>query len=365
MQIKAAIFRSTSQPFSVETVTLDEPREEEVLVKIVACGICHTDLSVKSQHLPPQPPAVLGHEGAGVVERVGRRVSGLSAGDHVVLSFLSCGRCEPCDGGQPYACDRMLELNFSGRAPDGRATISDSHGAIASSFFGQSSFATYAIGRERNCVKVPKDIALEKLGPLGCGVQTGAGAAINALGLRPGATVAIFGAGSVGLSAVMGAMVAGATRIISIDLNERRLELARELGATHTVRAAHSDPVEELTKLSPGGVPFILETSGNPQALTQGVKALRSGGMLGIVGAPPFGTEITLEVHHLLFNRTIRGIIEGLSNPPNFIPRLVELYRQGRFPFDKLVKFYGLDDINQAVHDSETGVTVKPVLRMA
>ena len=365
MEIKAAVVREVGGPFKIEQLTLDEPRNDEILVRIVGSGICHTDLIVRDQHYPPKLPVVLGHEGSGVVEKVGAGVVEFAPGDHVVLTFMTCGRCQSCMTSEPTSCDRMMEFNFGGRAADGRVAIHDGEAPIASSFFGQSSFATWALANERNAVKVSKDIPLEILGPLGCGIQTGAGSAINGMKLPAGETIVVLGAGAVGLSAVMGAVIVGAGRIISVDLKQNRLDLAKELGATEVIDASTSDVVEEITRLTRGGARYILETSGNPISLKNGIAALRPGGTLGIVGAPPLGTEINLDVNHILLNRTVRGLIEGLSNPKVFIPRLIELYRRGRFPFDKLIKFYGLEDINRGVADSESGVTIKPVLQMA
>jgi aryl-alcohol dehydrogenase len=347
-------------------LTLDDPRDDEVLVRIVGAGICHTDLIVRDQHYPPKLPVVLGHEGSGVVEKVGAGVVEFAPGDHVVLTFMSCGRCQSCLIAEPTSCDHMMDFNFGGRAIDGRATIHDGEVAIASSFFGQSSFATWALANERSVVKVPKDIPLEILGPLGCGIQTGAGSAINGIKLPAGETIVILGAGAVGLSAVMGSVIVGAGRIISVDLKKNRLELAKELGATDVIDASSANVVDEIMRLTRGGgARYILETSGNPVSLKNGINALHVGGTLGIVGAPPLGTEVTIDVNHILLNRTVRGFIEGMSVPKVFIPRLIELYRHGHFPFDKLIKFYSLEDINKGVSDSESGVTIKPVLRMA
>jgi aryl-alcohol dehydrogenase len=235
---------------------------------------------------------------------------------------------------------------------------------VSASFFGQSSFATYALSYERNTVKVRKDAPLELLGPLGCGIQTGAGAVLNALNPPAGTAIAIFGAGAVGLSAVMAAVVAGCTTIIAVDVKENRLELAKELGATHVINAAKCNPVEEIQKIVPGGLPYVLETSGLPSVLEQAISSSRIGGEIGVVGAPPMGTTIPLDINFLLFNRKLRGIIEGEAISDIFIPRLIDLYLNGKFPFDKLIKFYPFDQINQAAEDSEKGVTLKPVLRM-
>jgi aryl-alcohol dehydrogenase len=364
MLIKAAVIRSEGGPFIVEDVELDDPHDDEILVRVIAAGMCHSDLNTRDQNYPPKLPAVLGHEGAGVVEAIGRKVSAVKPGDHVVLTYNTCERCFSCESGKPWACEKLFELHFGGRAPDGRMTIRDRSGPISSGYFGQSSFATYALAYENNCVKIPADAPLELVGPLGCGIQTGAGAVLNALQMPVGESIVIFGAGSVGLSAVMGAVIAGAARIIAVDVKPSRLELAGELGATAVVNAAVIDPLEEIRRITDGGVRYVIEASGSPGALGCGIKLLRTGGVLGLVGAPPIGTKIDLDVNFMIFNRTIRGIVQGYSDRQTFIPHLLELHRKGRFPFDKLIRHYDFRDINQAALDSDSGATIKPVMRM-
>lgn len=366
MQTRAAVVREPKGPFIVQNVELAEPADDQILVRIVAAGMCHTDLSVRDQLFPAPLPLVLGHEGAGVVEKVGRNVRKVAPGDHVVLTFLSCGLCGNCLAGQHLSCENAMVANFMGRTPDGRCTIHSDQEEIGCSFFGQSSFAHYALSYERNTIKVTKDVPLDILGPLGCGVQTGAGSVLNALNPPAGSTIVIFGAGAVGLSAVMGAVVAGCTTIISVDIKDNRLALGRELGATHTINAATEDAVEQVYAITQGrGAPYVLETSGNGKVLEQAIQCTAMSGVCGIVGAPAMGTTIPLDVNFMLLNRTVRGILEGDANSDVFIPQMIELYRQGKFPFDKLIKFYSLDDINQAAADSEGGSTLKPVLRMS
>jgi len=207
-------------------------------------------------------------------------------------------------------------------------------------------------------------VPLELLGPLGCGVQTGAGSVLNALNPSAGSAIAIFGAGAVGLSAVMGAVVANCTTIIAIDVKENRLKLAKELGATHVINASELDPVEEIKKLTGAGIAYVLETSGVPDVLVQAINSSKPGGEIGIIGSPALGVTIPVDVSFMLDNRTLRGIIQGHSNFDIFIPRLIELYKQGKFPFDKLVTFYEFDQINQAAKDSENGTTLKAVMRL-
>jgi len=366
MEIRAATIRQKGGPFRTENLTLDEPRPEEVLIRIVATGMCHTDMVARDQLYDVPLPIVLGHEGAGVVERVGGNVKKVAAGDHVVLTYMWCGHCRPCLHGDLTYCQNFYALNFGGAREDGSSSTHDAHGSLHDHFFGQSSFSTFALTHERNAVKVPREAPLELLGPLGCGIQTGAGAVMNALKVYPGASFAAFGGGAVGLSAVMAARVAGATTIIAVDVVPSRLELARELGATHTVNSRETDPVAAVRKISGGGVEYTLESSGRPEVLRQAIDALTIRGTCGIVGAPALGTEASFDVNGVMTTgKRIIGIIEGDSTPDLFIPALVELYMQGRFPFDKLVKFYPLDRINEAAEDSEKGITIKPIIRLA
>ncbi|MCC6966788.1 MAG: NAD(P)-dependent alcohol dehydrogenase [Nitrospira sp.] len=363
-EIKAAVVRKKGGPFQIETLVLEEPRPDEVLIRIVATGMCHTDMVARDQLYTVPMPVVLGHEGAGVVEGVGSNVKKIAPGDHVVLTYMWCGHCKPCLNGHLTYCQNFYPLNFGGAREDGSTATHDKQGAVRDHFFGQSSFGTYALAHERNVVKVPTHAPLELLGPLGCGIQTGAGAVMNGLKVRPGSSFATFGGGAVGLSAVMAARVAGATTIIAADVVPSRLALAKELGATHTVNSKESDPVEAVRKITGGGADFTLESSGRPAVLRQAIDALAIKGVCGIVGAPALGTEASFDVNGVMTaGKRIIGIVEGDSVPDLFIPSLVELYAQGRFPFDRLVKFYSLDQINQAAEDSEKGLTIKPIVR--
>ena len=255
--VSAAVVRKKGGPFIIEKLRLEEPRADEVLVRIVATGMCHTDMVVRDQVYPVPQPIVLGHEGAGVVEKVGSNVVKVRPGDHVVLTFMSCGHCNLCAQGRPANCVNFNAHNFSGARADGTGSLRDDHGPVHDHFFGQSSFSTFAVANERNVVKVPKEAPLELLGPLGCGIQTGAGAVMNALKVGPGASFAAFGAGAVGLSAVMAARAVGATTIIAVDVVPARLALAKEIGATHAVNAKEQDPVAAVRAITNGGVQFL------------------------------------------------------------------------------------------------------------
>jgi aryl-alcohol dehydrogenase len=366
MQIQAAVARAALKPVSLENLELSEPRDDEVLVRVVATGICHTDIAMRDQIYPVPQPIVLGHEGAGIVEDVGRAVSQVSPGDHVVMTFNSCGICESCLETQPSYCHDFFGRNFSGMRPDGSSPLSRGNERIHGSFFGQSSFATHAICTERNAIRVPKDTPLEILGPLACGIQTGAGSVINALKIGVGKSFAVFGVGSVGLSAIMAARLVGAGTIIGVDLNPLRLEMALQLGATHTIHAGEEDVRAALKRIMPAGVHYALETTGNTRIIRQAVESLGMRGECGLVGASKTGTEISLDVLHIMTaGRKIRGIVEGDSNPEVFIRRLIELNRQGRFPYERLIRFYELKDINDAIHDAESGTVLKPIVRMS
>ncbi|MGB6406907.1 MAG: NAD(P)-dependent alcohol dehydrogenase [Planococcus donghaensis] len=361
MKIQAAVTHGLGEEFKVEEVELGEPEAHEVLVKIVATGVCHTDAVARDLGLSPFP-VVLGHEGSGVVEKVGSAVTAIQAGDHVVLSFAYCGQCENCLTGHPTVCLKFNDLNFGGKMQDGTNRIHQ-HDHAVSTFFGQSSFGNFAVANERNVVKVDPEVDLALLGPLGCGIQTGAGTVLNRFKPEFGSSIAIYGSGAVGLSAVMAAKIAGCLNIIAVDIHDNRLELAKELGATHTLNGKNVDVVEEIKKITNGGTHYAVETTGVPPVVKQAIHALRPLGSCAIVGVTP---EITLDVHNDIMaeGKTVMGVIEGDSIPQVFIPQLVAYYKRGLFPFDKLTKVYDFDQINEAFEDSKKGITIKPIVKI-
>jgi aryl-alcohol dehydrogenase len=364
MEIKAAVVREKGGKFTIENLQLEDPRDNEVLVRVVGCGVCHTDLGVRDQYYPTPLPAVLGHEGSGIVEKVGSRVTSVKPGDAVVMSFLSCGVCDTCRSGKIGYCNGMFMHNFSGGRPDGSSPLSKDGERINGYFFSQSTFATHALATENNIVKVGSDIPLELLGPLGCGVQTGAGAVMNALAPKAGSSIVVFGVGTVGISAIMGAHVCGCSKIIAVDINDERLELAKTFGATHGINGKTTDAVKAILDITGGGADFSIEAIGNPMVLRQAVDCLSTTGMCGLLGMTPLGTEVKLDMNGMLFGRGLKGIIEGDSVPQTFIPKMIELYKQGRFPIDRLVTYYDFKDINQAVEDLENGKVLKGILKM-
>jgi aryl-alcohol dehydrogenase len=366
MTITGAVVESAGAPFKLESLELGPLQADEARVRIAATGICHTDLTVRGGSFPTLMPVVLGHEGAGVVEEVGAAVTRVSPGDRVAMTYASCGRCRTCATGRPYYCGDFFPRNFLAARADGTTALSREGQPVHSHFFGQSSFATAAVVPERSLVTLPDDVPFDVVAPFGCGVQTGAGAVLNVLRPEAGSTLAVFGAGGVGLSAIMAAAVVGCGRIVAVDVKPARLELARELGATDAINAADTDPVEAIKELTGGGADYSLEMSGVTAALRQAVECLASDSTCGVIGAPPFGVAAELDVNDIIaFGRTVRGIVEGHSVPEIFIPQLIDLWRAGKLPVDRLIETYDFDAINEAAEAAEAGDTVKCVLRMS
>ncbi|XKH57415.1 NAD(P)-dependent alcohol dehydrogenase [Citricoccus nitrophenolicus] len=362
--ITAAVTEAGGAPFTLQDVELGALQDHEILVDIKAVGLCHTDLTVASGALPFPLPGVLGHEGAGLVRQVGAAVTSVTPGDRVVLSFTSCGHCEGCRGGHPAYCVRWLPDNLlGGQRVDGSSPLTRAGKAIGGHFFAQSSFATAAIAEERNVVKVSTDLPWEQLAPLACGVQTGAGAVWNALQPGPGHSLVVFGVGTVGLAAVIAAALSPATRIVAVDLVDERLELARELGATHTINPSRvEDVVASIQEATGGGAHGVVEATGNTKVLEQAVQCTRGQGEVAIVGAPPFGQSVQVDVNFMLPGRKIHGLTIGDAEIQSLVPAILALAEQGRFPVERLVRAYPLADINTAVEDMSAGRTIKPVL---
>lgn len=364
MHITAAVAREHGEPFTIEDLELDELRHNEVRVRMVATGICHTDALVRDGVYPTPLPAVLGHEGAGVVEAVGDSVLSVVPGDHVVLAAAYCGHCRRCRKGQMAYCENLLAADFSGRRTAGGTALSKDGEQISSHFFGQSSFATYANVVEESVVKVPKDVPLTHLGPLGCGINTGAGTVLNELKPEIGSSLVVFGTGAVGCAAVMAAVIADCSVIVAVDIHDARLELALELGATHTINSMTEDVPARLKEITGGdGVDYVVDTTGLPHLLRQAAEALGVRGTVALVGAAKPGTEVTFEIGaSLVKGWTFKTVVQGSSVPQVFIPQLVQLWQEGRFPFEKLVRDYRLEDINEGFDDSRRGNTIKPVI---
>ena len=365
MQIKAAVVRERSGPFVIENVELCEPRADEVIVRVVASGLCQTDLHARDGYYESAYPAVYGHEGAGVVHAVGSAVRSLAPGDHVVMSFPWCGDCANCARQMPNYCVHGRRLKSAGTRADGSTLLAHNGAPVYSAFFQQSSFGTYALTEARYAVKVRKDAPLEALGPLACSGQTGAGAVLNAMQPQAGDSLAIFGVGAVGLSALMAAKIAGCDPVIAVDVHPHRLALARELGATHTIdHTGRAQVVDEVRSLAAGGVRYSLDTSALPGVFREAIEALIPGGSCVLLGSARAGTDVAIEMPFLQQGRTVRGVVQGESLPNDFIPHLVDLVVAGKFPIQKMIKFYDFADINLAAQESSSGIAIKPVLRM-
>lgn len=365
MKVKAAVVNEKGAEFEIETINLDDPKPGEVLIRVVASGICHTDVVARDQGWTCPLPAVLGHEGSGIVEKIGEGVVGLEKGDHVIMTPSHCGHCDQCRSGRPFVCERFFELNYLGKMDDGTSRHHNENGEDLTIFFGQSSFGKFTVANARYVTKVDKEVDLALLAPLGCGVETGSGAVLNRLRPEAGSSIAVFGAGSVGLSALMAATVVGCEKIIAVDVMDSRLALATDLGATHTVNAAKSNAPDEIKKILPKGLNYAVETAGAPGVLRSAVDSLGIRGTVCQIAAPPLGQQESLDVNDIMLsNKTITGVVQGDSVPSVFIPRLVELVKQGKFPLESMVEFYSLDEINQAVADGLSGKTTKAVLRM-
>lgn len=365
MDIKAAVVSAPGGDFVVDTLTIGEPQEGEVLIEIAGVGLCHTDLVFRDGFAPVPMPMVFGHEGAGIVRAAGPGVADVAPGDAVIIGFSSCGDCARCDENLPSYCRSFPQLNYAGARPDGTTALAREGQSVASHFFGQSSFASFAIAPARNVVKIdPSGLDLATLGPLACGLQTGAGAVMRSLDCRAGSTLAIFGAGPVGLAAVMAAKIRECARIIVVEPMAARRALAIELGATDVIDPAAGDVATAIRAIEADGIDFALETSGRDTAIAAGLAALGSRGMLGLVGVPPRADD-TLSVNiaaMITFGHRVIGIIEGDSDQQGFIPELLALHRDGRFPFDLLITTFPLDAINDAIAAQHRGECVKAVL---
>jgi aryl-alcohol dehydrogenase len=361
MKIKAALSTGGESPFEIAEVELDGPRADEVLVTLSAAGVCHTDLTMKAAWPEAMSPIVFGHEGAGVVEAVGEDVTGVGPGDRVLLSYRSCRSCSECTAGHPTYCHGFETLNAIGSRPDGSTTMRRDGSPVYGSFFGQSSFASHALTYESNLVVVDDHVDLTVAAPLGCGVQTGAGAVLNVLRPANEASLVVFGAGSVGLSAVMAADAAGVGTIIAVEPVAGRRLLAAELGATATVDPASDDVVDAMRQLTGAGATHALDTTAIGAVINQAIDALAPLGTLAVVGV---GTpDVAINVRSVISGgKTIRGVIEGDAVPQEFLPHLLELHADGRLPIEKLIRTYDFDDIDTAVADAASGWTIKPVL---
>lgn len=365
MKISAAVVRKKSGPFQIETFSLCDPRPDEIVVRVVASGMCQTDLHGRDGYYSNPYPSVFGHEGSGVVHSIGGSVTTFAPGDHVVMTYPWCGECSNCDRGLHTYCIHAFDLKMNGTRADGTTLLRQEKVPVFGSFFQQSSFGTYAITQERYAVKVRKDAPLELLGPLACSGQTGAGAVLNVMRPNTGDGIAIFGVGAVGLAGLMAAKIAGCYPIIAIDVFDERLKLAKDLGATHVVNPLKlKKVVSEIRQITGNGVRFTLETSAVPEVLRQAIDSLMPAGTCVLLGSARGGTEVSFDMKFLQEGRVVRGVMQGDSDARNFIPKLVDFVVDGKFPIEKLITFYDLSEVNRAAKESSEGLVIKPVLRM-
>jgi alcohol dehydrogenase len=374
MRIKAAVLRrmrveapyAETKPLSIETVELDPPGREEVLVRIGAAGLCHSDLSVINGDRPRPLPMALGHEAAGVVEEVGEGVRDLARGDHVVMVFMpSCGHCLPCAEGRPALCEPGAASNGAGTLLSGARRL-HCDGADVNHHLGCSAFAEYAVVSRRSVVKIDPELPLEEAALFGCAVLTGVGAVVNTARVPAGASVAVVGLGGVGLASLLGAVAAGARRIVAVDLSDEKLGLARQLGATDTVNARDPDAAEQAREATAGGVEFAFEMAGSIRALDLAYKITRRGGTTVTAGLPPPDAALPLPVVNLVGEeRTVKGSYIGTCVPMRDIPRYVELYRRGRLPVDRLMSGrLALEEINEGFDRLHEGKAVRQVIEL-
>ena len=360
---RAALVRGRGTRFDVEDVEVRAPLGDEVLVEVDAVGMCHADLAARDGDFPVPLPAVLGHEGTGLVLDVGAQVQTVRRGDRVVLTFDACGSCAQCGAGAPTRCAHYMDRNFGADGADPpRHALRGQHSGAWTGFFGQSSFASLAIATARNAVPVRQDVDPVLLAPLGCAVQTGTGAVLTVARPTLGSTVVVVGLGPVGMSAVMAAArCSPAARVIAVDLDPRRLQVASDLGATDVLDASGTDPYDELRR--DGGADVLVECSGSPRVLPEALGVLRPGGTCVLVGAPPFGTTTPLDVAAVV-NRslTIRGTVEGDARPRTTLPWLADRVADGTLAVHRLVRTYPLADVEVAARDMLAGDAVKPVL---
>ena len=366
METLAAVIHEPAGPFTIETISVAPPQAGEILVAVKAVGICHTDLVIGSGMLGLTFPAVLGHEGAGIVEMVGEGVTAVKPGDKVLLSFNSCGHCPRCEQGNPAYCFEFFPRNMSCVREDGSSRLSGHDGhAISDNCFGQSSFAGFATATERNIVKLAPDADLAMLAPLGCGVQTGVGAVLRSLKAKAGEALLVVGGGGVGLSAVMGGVIAGCSPIILIEPQAARRAIGTELGATHVIDPATAgDIVEAVRAIVPVGVDLIVDTSAHMPTVDVMPNMISTMGRIGLIGVPAAVDAVVslAMIPWITGGGTVRGIVEGDSDISGFLPELIAYHAEGRLPLERFVTKYPFAQINDAIADAHHGKCIKPVL---
>ena len=363
IRVKAAVINGVNENYQIEELMLGELYPDEVIVKLVASGMCHSDEALRVGDARFPLPAVLGHEGAGIIQEVGSAVKDFNVGDQVIMAYNYCGACPSCRTGHPSSCNQWTTLNMSGGRTDGSHVFYKEDGTPVSNFFTQSSFATYTITNSNNLIKVDSDVDLRLVGPLGCGLLTGFGTVVNGLKVKIASTIAVFGTGAVGLGTLMSAKLAGCSKIIAIDIHDSRLEIAKELGVTHTINSRTENLEERIAEITDGlGVDYSVDTTGISSVMKASIAVLGIGGVTAPLAVTPNSIELNTFMDLVLSNRSVAGILMGDSVPQIAVPQLIEFHKEGKFPFEKLVKFYKFEDINRAAAASNSGETIKPVI---
>ena len=366
--MKAAVQYEVGKPLVVDEVQLEDPQEDEIKVKMVACGVCHSDLTFMKGDMPAPMPVVMGHEGAGIVEKVGPRVTSVKPGDHVLMMVsYSCGKCPLCAQGKPTQCVENLPVMMMACLPGTMGTTRlRKDGKPVNHIFGLAAMAEYAVVKERSVVKVREDAPLDKICLMGCGVTTGMGAAMNTTGMRPGESIVVYGSGGVGLSAIMGAKLAGAGKIIAVSRSDRKLAVAKQLGADYVVKSGAEDPVAKVKELTGGGADYAIEAVGKAEVMMQAFGSIRNGGKLVIAGMAPLTEILTIMPFEFLLGKTIVGTVQGDIVHSVDVPRFVDMYMQGKIPLDKMISHtYKLAQVNEAYTALEKSEVIRSVVKIS
>jgi len=376
MKIRAAVLNAMgtpmpyakTRPLTIEEIDLRPPGPGEILVKMGAAGLCHSDLSVINGDRPRPTPMALGHEAAGIVEEMGPGVTDLKKGDHVVLVFIpSCGHCAPCAEGRPALCEPGAAANTAGKLMSGESRLFRGDGSMVHHHMGCSAFADHAVVSRHSVVKVDPDLPLEEAALFGCAVLTGVGAVVNTGQVRAGSSVAVVGLGGVGLASLLGAVASGARHVVAVDVSDEKLKLAKELGATHTFNATAADIVEQVKAATKGGVDYAVEMAGSTRAFETAYRITRRGGTTITAGLPPPSASWAMPSTNLVAEeRTIKGSYIGTCVPSRDLPRFIDLYKQGRLPVNRLMTHrLKLDEINEGFDRLHEGKAVRQVITFA
>jgi S-(hydroxymethyl)glutathione dehydrogenase/alcohol dehydrogenase len=366
MRTKAAVARAINQ-LTIEEIELDPPKADEVLVRMHAAGVCHSDLHTYKGELRAAPPLVLGHEGAGIVEAVGEAVTRVKPGDRIMVNWVpSCEVCPTCLSGRQNLCERLPATTFQAWLLDGTSRLKTQDGLTLKHYLSAATMSEYMVIHESSAIPFPDDVSFEVAAIIGCAVATGVGAVINTAQARPGLPAAVIGCGGVGLSAIQGCQLAGCNPIVAVDVMDSKLAFAKEMGATHTINARETDAIEALRELTQGGPEYVFDSVGSALTIPQALRAARPGGTATIIGMHSFKDDVAIPPAVLIAqNKRLLGSFVGSIRPRLDLPQLVELYRAGKLQLDKLItKRYPLEELPQAFADMEAGTIARGVLTL-